>query len=134
MTRRNFKELKEKLEQQCQETRGFLSRLGIETRSLEQGIPQDSADLSVLNLSQETLFKQASQRRQQLHRIEGALKRMERGSFGICQGCEQEIPLRRLDALPWTQYCLQCQQVIEQGVVQATAAEADLTGGSRRTE
>lgn len=134
MTRRNFKELKEKLEQQCQETRGFLSRLEIETRSLEQGIPQDSADLSVLNLSQETLFEQASQRRQQLRRIEGALKRMERGSFGICQGCEQEIPLRRLDALPWTQYCLQCQQMIEQGVVQATAAEADLTGGSRRTE
>lgn len=134
MTRRNFKELKEKLEQQCQETRGFLSRLEIETRSLEQGIPQDSADLSVLNLSQETLFEQASQRRQQLRRIEGALKRMERGSFGICQGCEQEIPLRRLDALPWTQYCLQCQQMIEQRVVQATAAEADLTGGSRRTE
>lgn len=133
MTRRNFKELKEKLEQQCQETRGFLSRLEIETRSLEQGIPQDSADLSVLNLSQETLFEQASQRRQQLRRIEGALKRMERGSFGICQGCEQEIPLRRLDALPWTQYCLQCQQMIEQRVVQATAAEADLTG-SRRTE
>lgn len=134
MTRRNFKELKEKLEQQCQETRGFLSRLEIETRSLEHGIPQDSADLSVLNLSQETLFEQASQRRQQLRRIEGALKRMERGSFGICQGCEQEIPLRRLDALPWTQYCLQCQQMIEQRVVQATAAEADLTGGSRRTE
>lgn len=134
MTRRNFKELKEKLEQQCQETRGFLSRLEIETRSLDPGIPQDSADLSVLNLSQETLFEQASQRRQQLRRIEGALKRMERGSFGICQGCEQEIPLRRLDALPWTQYCLQCQQMIEQRVVQATAAEADLTGGSRRTE
>lgn len=134
MRRRSFKKLKERLEQQRQEVTGFLSRLGMETRSLEQDIPQDSADRSVLNLSQESLFAQASQRRQQLRRIEGALKRIKHGSFGICQACEQEISERRLQALPWTQYCLRCQQMLEQGVLQTTAAEAELTGSSRRTE
>lgn len=126
MRRRNFKELKERLEQQRQEVTRFLGRLETETRSLEQDIPQDSADRSVLNLSQESLFEQASQRRQQLRRIEGALKRIKHGSFGICQACEQEISQRRLEALPWTQYCLQCQQMIEQGILQVTTVE--LTG------
>lgn len=132
MRRRNFKELKERLEQQRQEVTRFLGRLETETRSLEQDIPQDSADRSVLNLSQESLFEQASQRRQQLRRIEGALKRIKHGSFGICQACEQEISQRRLEALPWTQYCLQCQQMIEQGILQVTTVE--LTGSSRRTQ
>lgn len=132
MRRRDFKALKEKLEQQRREVRRFLSHLETEVRSLEQDIPQDSADRSVLNLSQETLFGQASQRRQQLRRIEGALNRIKGGLFGICQACEQEISPRRLEALPWTQYCLHCQQMIEQGTLQV-AAEADLMGGPRRT-
>ena len=134
MRRRNLKELKERLEQQRREVTGFLSRLETETRSLEQDVPQDSADRSVLNLSQETLFEQASQRRQQLRWIDAALTRIKRGSFGICQACELEISERRLEALPWTRYCLQCQQMIEQGVSRVTAVEAETTGSSRRTE
>lgn len=122
MTKREFKQLRERLEQQLQEVHRFLGRLEQETRTLELDIPQDSADLSAVNLSQESLFAQASQRRQQLRRIEGALQRMDQGSFGTCQLCEEEIAQRRLEALPWTQYCLQCQQMIEQGTQRATPA------------
>jgi len=122
MTKREFKELKERLEKQLHEVQGFLGRLGQETRELELDVPQDSADRSVASLSQETLFEQASQRRQQLRRIEGALRRMDEGSFGTCQVCEREIARRRLEALPWTQYCLDCQEMIEQGTLQPTSA------------
>lgn len=134
MRRRNFKELREKLENQRQEVRRFLTRQETETRSLERDIPQDSADRSVLNLSQESLFEQATQRANSCGGSKGPLKRMEHGSFGICQACEQEISQRRLEALPWTQYCLQCQQMIEQGLRQTTAVEAQLTESSRRTD
>jgi len=122
MTKKEFKELKERLEKQLHEVQGFLGRLGQETRELELDVPQDSADRSVASLSQETLFEQASQRRQQLRRIEGALRRMDEGSFGTCQVCEREIARRRLEALPWTQYCLDCQEMIEQGTLQPTSA------------
>ncbi len=121
MTKREFKEFREKMEKQLQEVRGFLGRLGQETRELELDVPQDSADRSVTHLSQEALFEQASHRRQQLRRIEGALRRMEEGSFGTCQVCEKEIARRRLDALPWTQHCLECQEMIERGTVQPTS-------------
>lgn len=128
MRRRNFKELREKLENQRQEVRRFLTRQETETRSLERDIPQDSADRSVLNLSQESLFEQATQRANSCGGSKGPLKRMEHGSFGICQACEQEISQRRLEA------CLQCQQMIEQGLRQTTAVEAQLTESSRRTD
>ena len=122
MTKREFKELKERLERQLHEVQGFLGRLGQETRELELDVPQDSADRSVASLSQETLFEQASQRRQQLRRIEGALRRMDEGCFGTCQVCEREIARRRLEALPWTQHCLECQEMIEQGTLQPISA------------
>ncbi len=122
MTKREFKELKERLERQLREVQGFLGRLGQETRELELDVPQDSADRSVASLSQETLFEQASQRRQQLRRIEGALRRMDEGCFGTCQVCEREIARRRLEALPWTQHCLECQEMIEQGTLQPISA------------
>jgi len=121
MTKKEFKELRERLEKQLQEVQGFLGRLGQETRELELDVPQDSADRSVASLSQETLFEQASQRRQQLRRIEGALRRMDEGSFGTCQVCEKEIARRRLEALPWTQHCLECQEMIEQGTLHPTS-------------
>jgi DnaK suppressor protein len=57
-----------------------------------------------------------SQRGQQLREreqqhlvfIEGALKRIEAGSFGLCQTCGQSIALERLEALPWALDCVNC--------------------------
>ena len=48
-----------------------------------------------------------------LHWIEAALTRMQEGKYGICAVCGGPITPRRLDALPWTQHCLRCQQARE---------------------
>lgn len=37
-----------------------------------------------------------------------ALRRMENGHFGVCEGCEKEINATRLEALPFTRYCVKC--------------------------
>lgn len=113
MEKRKFETLRAGLERQRQEARQFLSRFKQETGSLEQDIPQDSADRSVIHLSQESLFEQASQRQRILRRIDAAMRRMEEGSFGVCAECGEDIPLRRLEVLPWTQYCVRCQEMIE---------------------
>jgi DnaK suppressor protein len=46
----------------------------------------------------------------QLRLIEQALDRIEAGDYGICVGCEEAIPAKRLHALPWAKYCVNCQQ------------------------
>jgi DnaK suppressor protein len=102
-----------KLESRREEALRFLNRLGVEARTLDIDSPQDSGDQSILTLSRESLFQQGSQRRHELRMIETALDRMREGTFGICDACGEQIQPRRLQALPWTQYCLRCQEMLE---------------------
>src|SRR6185369_3488709 len=52
----------------------------------------------------------------QLRLIEEALDRIHSGDYGICLACEEQIPAKRLHALPWAKYCVSCQE--EAGVMQ----------------
>lgn len=45
-----------------------------------------------------------------LKNVRSALGRIEDGSFGICIHCEEEINPRRLAAVPWSPFCIQCQE------------------------
>jgi DnaK suppressor protein len=46
----------------------------------------------------------------QLRLIEEALDRIHSGDYGVCLACEEKIPLKRLQALPWARYCVSCQE------------------------
>jgi DnaK suppressor protein len=46
----------------------------------------------------------------QLRLIEEALDRIEAGDYGVCLGCEEPIPAKRLQAVPWAKFCVECQQ------------------------
>jgi DnaK suppressor protein len=117
MGRLDIGQLRKKLEAQRKEVLQFLRQLDEETRTLDlDEATQDPADRCVTSISKESLFEQSSQRRTILRLIEAALQRIEDGSFGTCAGCEYEIPARRLQALPWTQFCLRCQEAIEEEV------------------
>ena len=48
-----------------------------------------------------------------LREVQGALRRVYLGTFGICLECEEKISLKRLAALPWTATCLVCQEVAD---------------------
>jgi RNA polymerase-binding transcription factor DksA len=45
---------------------------------------------------------------QALEEIAAALGRIERGTFGHCEGCRKAIPKDRLHALPYARYCFEC--------------------------
>ena len=48
-----------------------------------------------------------------LKSVEEALDRIETGAFGVCLGCEEEIPEKRLRAVPWASHCLSCQEKLD---------------------
>jgi DnaK suppressor protein len=54
-----------------------------------------------------------------LQRVEAALERIRDGSFGQCVGCGSPIGIRRLNAVPWTEYCVACQERRERGELPA---------------
>jgi DnaK suppressor protein len=48
-----------------------------------------------------------------LRQIDASLARIDDGEFGICLECEQPISPKRLNAVPWASYCLNCQEYHE---------------------
>lgn len=67
----------------------------------EQGDEPD-ADLDVAHAQETTA-------RHTLEEIEGALARMDDGSYGHCETCRQQIPVERLEIRPYTRFCVRCQ-------------------------
>jgi DnaK suppressor protein len=50
-----------------------------------------------------------NRRNDQLREIEAASARIAEGTYGQCDDCEADIPLKRLNAIPWATYCVKCQ-------------------------
>jgi DnaK suppressor protein len=73
---------------------------------------RDEGDRANFSQSKEMAFRQKAQDRGLLVQVEAALSRIESGTFGECINCEQEINLNRLNAVPWSRYCITCQELI----------------------
>lgn len=58
-----------------------------------------------------------------LRSVRGALARIADGSYGICLHCEEEIKPKRLDAVPWTKYCIRCQEAADRHEFETESAE-----------
>jgi len=69
------------------------------------------------NACKENMLASYSQNRTQLRKVELALKRISAGDFGICNACGDTIGLKRLQAIPWANNCIECQEQSEQGRV-----------------
>ena len=48
-----------------------------------------------------------------LRNVRGALRRIEEGSFGVCLRCDEDISPKRLAAVPWTAFCIECQEIAD---------------------
>lgn len=81
---------------------------------------QTSGDVvdAALDSAQDEISSQLAEvESRELARIEYALERMEVGHFGVCEGCGINIPMARLNALPYATFCIKCQREAErQGV------------------
>jgi DnaK suppressor protein len=62
-------------------------------------------ELAIRNLDRETAL---------LRDVAAALARIDAGCFGTCLLCEEEIPEKRLKALPWAAHCVSCQEGLDQ--------------------
>lgn len=72
--------------------------------------PIHMADVSGDTYEQEreiSLVKNASNT---ISEIDGAMLRIEDGTYGICENCKKEIPLQRLEILPFARFCIECQK------------------------
>ena len=63
--------------------------------------------------------------REKLHSIDEALLRISEGEYGICEECEEDIPIGRLKVVPFAHYCVKCKAEIEKQQAQTKRFEED---------
>jgi DnaK suppressor protein len=57
----------------------------------------------------------------QLRNARAALRRIQEGSFGTCQECDEDIHPKRLAAMPWATFCIRCQEAVDHNLEQLQA-------------
>jgi DnaK suppressor protein len=80
-------------------------------------MPIHMADLGTDNYEQEFALGLMDSERKLLREIDEAIKRLEDGTYGVCEGTGKPIPKARLEAQPWARYCVEHARKIEQGLV-----------------
>src|ERR1700704_2644138 len=115
MDKKKLESFKKRLEERQSALRKTVSRTEEDGRVADQDTAQDIADRAASSYTKEFLFSQSNNDRQLLAMVETALQRIREGQFGECMNCGNEINAKRLEAVPWTRYCIECQEKLEKG-------------------
>ncbi len=68
-------------------------------------------ELAIRNLDRESSL---------LRHVRGALRRIADGTYGVCAHCEEDISPKRLNAVPWAPYCINCQELADRAQVSSS--------------
>jgi DnaK suppressor protein len=88
----------------------------------------DILDRAVYEGQRAFAFRIRERERFLIRKIKHALRRIEEGTYGICEGCGEDIPMARLKARPDTNYCLDCKTSME---AQKRPFASDRIGGNK---
>ena len=114
MSKSNLKDVKEKL---LAEREVLIAKLKSNDLSIDDAETPDPVDLAVRNYSKNVMLAVSENESTQLTLIDEALLRIEDDEYGTCQNCEKDINPKRLAAIPWARYCLDCQELLEKGML-----------------
>lgn len=92
-------------------------RLGVELNDLARmnsaAASGDSVDAAFDAGSEEIASQLAELEAKELRQIERAMAKIKNGTYGVCEGCAAKIPVSRLNALPYSTACVNCQREVE---------------------
>ena len=115
MSKLNLKTIKDKL---LGERDLLIDKLKDNDLSVDDSETPDPVDLAVRNYSKNVMLAVSENESRQLALIDEALLRLDDDEYGACLNCENPINPKRLAAIPWARYCLDCQQLLEQGLLE----------------
>ena len=114
MSKSSLIETKEKL---LAERELLIQKLKGNDLSVDDSETPDPVDLAVRNYSKNVMLAVSENESKKLALIDEALLRIDDDEYGICLNCEKEINPKRLAALPWARFCLDCQELQEKGLL-----------------
>lgn len=96
--------------------RAYAISKGDSRAELDNGT-EDYVDYAVNSYAREFLLSLTEMDRKQLLLVEEALNRIDRGEYGYCQQCNEDINPKRLEVQAWARHCLPCQELEEKGLL-----------------
>lgn len=90
-----------------------LIKLSAGREELEIQPMADPSDQVRSNTDRDMAVQTLNQQARSIRDIRDALARIEDGSYGLCERCDEPIPPKRLEALPWARLCVKCQSAVE---------------------
>lgn len=115
MDKKRIEHYKKKLVARREELLRAITRTQQEGRQADEDSTVDLADKAANSYTKEFLFGQTSSDRALLQLVDDALARIKNNTFGQCISCQEDLQQKRLDAVPWTRYCISCQEKKERG-------------------
>lgn len=112
MNKTVLKEIKTRL---TSERELLIKKLNGNDLSIDDSETPDPVDLAVRNYSKNVMLAVSENESRQLALIDEALLRIKDKEYGLCQNCEKVINQKRLSAIPWARYCIDCQELVERG-------------------
>ncbi|MEO7539661.1 MAG: TraR/DksA family transcriptional regulator [Pyrinomonadaceae bacterium] len=109
-----MKDIKEKL---LAERALLIEKLKGNDLSIDDAETPDPVDLAVRNYSKNVMLAVSENESKQLLLIDQALLRIEDEEYGPCLNCEKAINAKRLAAIPWARFCIECQELLEKGML-----------------
>ena len=103
----NTAQVKEKLKAREQELLGEMRRLGEDAREAQETEVEDPIDRVESSENKAVNFRVNTMASESLSQVQAALQRIGDGTYGKCVDCGRQIKESRLEALPWTPYCLE---------------------------
>jgi DnaK suppressor protein len=121
MTKSELKKFREILEAKQAELVHFVrNREGIAIEKSPDALDEvqhaAERELAIRNLDRESNL---------LRNVRGALRRLDEGTFGVCLHCEEDISPKRLVAVPWTPFCIGCQEIADRNQAGDTSETFD---------
>ena len=118
MEKKKIEAFRKRLEDRQRELRHTMNRAAQDGRDADLESAQDIADRAANSYNKEFLFSQSNNERQLLQMVDNALGRIREGTFGECISCGADINAKRLEAVPWTRHCIECQEKAEKGLLE----------------
>lgn len=89
----------------------------------------DEVDQATTDVEQSMRMRLCNRETLYLKKVDDALRRIEEGTFGLCDSCEEEIGLKRLEARPTATLCVSCKEEQERREVHTAAGLAHKSMG-----
>ncbi len=118
LTKKELEKYRRLLEEKKNSLSAELAKARTAEEETTEEATQDIADKAVSSYTREFLYSLSDGDRTTLLQIDEALDRIDEGTYGMCTSCSAPMAEKRLMAVPWTPYCIDCKELSEKGLLE----------------